>query len=246
MAWDVTGHRIVGEVAEFFLQPEVKKQILQLTAGKSLAQISTWADEIKTDPHWVSTKNWHYLNVPAGTPLTSVLLQTHHSLLWAIHSLVESMRTGHPMTDGPLILSREEELAFLVHLVGDLHQPLHLGYASDEGGNQKKVIWFGVPTQLHRVWDELMVEQKKLTYSEFAHFLMAKKEIWMKNESTHYEGDATLLSWAHETRGLLDSVYRVGPTGELNEDYFSAHLPEVEKQLFFGGYRLAILLNTLY
>ena len=157
LAWGPNGHRIVGEIAENHLTDAARKGIAELVGRASLAQISTWADEIKSDPAWRHASPWHYINVPPGQTLDKARRSPRGDVVEAIKRFEGVLRDR-----GAGRKERVDALRFLVHLVGDVHQPLHAGYGSDRGGNDIRVRWFGESTDLHTVWDEHLVEHQRL------------------------------------------------------------------------------------
>lgn len=157
-AWGPTGHRVVGYIAEAELSPAARAEVRRL-APEGLAAVATWADEIKSDPRYtgkapgaVDTRPWHYLNtrdaddyrrVVAGRGVRHVV----DAIGWAEGVLSDG---SAPDTE------RAEALRWLVHLVGDLHQPLHVGFAADRGGNTIEVE--GLGGNLHWLWDGPLVD----------------------------------------------------------------------------------------
>ena len=129
-AWGPTGHRVVGEVAEKYLKNKVLKKITKILDGESLARVSNWPDKIKSDPEQYSyTFSWHYTSWPAG--------QDHYdphtascSLLTSLQKQIDILRKRDSTKD-----EKAFAIKFIVHLMGDLHQPLHVGNGHDHGGN---------------------------------------------------------------------------------------------------------------
>jgi len=128
----------------------------------------------------------------------------------------------------------------LVHLVGDIHQPLHVGCCDDQGGNKVKVKWFGRDTNLHGTWDSNMIDDTKLSYTELASYLDEPDQptinAWQKN---------SVLDWAGESMGVRKQVYEFGD-GNLSYKYSYKNLPLVKQRLLQAGIRLAGLLNDIY
>ena len=129
-------------------------------------------------------------------------------------------------------------MKFLIHLVGDIHQPLHVGRFEDRGGNDIKVKFFGKQTNLHRLWDTDMINDHMMSYSEFAENLDKIKFI-----------NTTLIpsEWLKESQIEVNKIYN----GVKNEDYIGyeyiyKNFPTVEKQLYKAGIRLADILNDIF
>ena len=146
MAWGSTGHRIVGKVAEKYLTKNANMQIKKILGHNDLSRVSTWADEIKSDPNWKHAYDWHWCTIPDGEKY-----ETGKHTGNAIEKVNEFIVTLKKKKSS----KKEKQIAlkFLVHLVGDLHQPLHVGNGEDRGGNDKKLKWFGEETNLHSIWD---------------------------------------------------------------------------------------------
>ncbi len=233
-AWGPTGHRVVARIAEHHMAPETARAVEELIGPDSLVRVSTWADEIKSDPSWRRASPWHYVNVPPGGSLDTAKRSEKGDLLEAMDrfSAVLRDRQADPA-------DRATALRFLVHLVGDAHQPLHSGYAEDRGGNDVLVTWFGDPTNLHSVWDSKLIDHEELSFSELAEMIdhPTPKQVadWQAS---------TFRDWFEESRALLGDVYDLGDR-RLGWDYAYQKTPIVERRLLQGGVRLAHLLDQL-
>ncbi len=235
--WGQTGHRVVGAIAQEHLSCKAKRKIKKLLGGQSLAFISTYADEIKSDKKYKSFSPWHYVNVPFG--------QTYHDC--------EKSKKGDLVTGiakcKEIILNEKASnadkvfhLKMLVHLIGDLHQPLHNGRKEDKGGNTIQVQWFGKGTNLHRVWDSNMIDQYGMTYTELA----ANAKRLTKEEIKNIQ-KGNVVSWVEETRLIAKKVYESAAVGEkLKYRYMYDHFGTVREQLQKAGLRLAKELNELF
>jgi hypothetical protein len=128
----------------------------------------------------------------------------------------------------------------LIHLVGDIHQPLHVGGGNDRGGNDVKIMWFRADSNLHRVWDSDMIDDTRLSYTEFAESLErpneAKLKQWQKT---------SVRDWANESKGYRKQVYDY-KNGKLGYEYSYYHLHIVRHRLMQAGIRLAAVLNEIY
>lgn len=254
-AWGPTGHRTVGQVAERFLDIDVQYKIFQLLDGQTLARVSTWPDEIKSEPQTYShTYNWHY---------TDWADEMHnHDETNSTGKLITTIREQTAVLKDPNAAKEKKAFAikFLTHLIGDLHQPLHVGNGQDRGGNNCKVIFQGQSTNLHALWDEGMIESTKLSYTELAQFVQQGRSVesiveWKKGE---------VLDWALESKKLRNEVYpaevnRSSPAGVLKQycqkeataedipklsfEYTYKFVPVMEQRLFQAGLRLAMVLN---
>lgn len=240
-AWGPNGHRIVGLIAENHLTDAARKGISELVGRASLAQISTWADEIKSDPAWRHASPWHYINVPPGQTLEAARRNPRGDVVEAIERFERVLRDR-----GAGRKERADALRFLVHLVADVHQPLHVGYASDRGGNDIRIRWFGESTNLHTVWDTHLVEHQRLSFTEwvrfFGHAEPGEIDAWRRS---------TLRDWVRESRSMLPAVYDFGGnrsdrTPYLGYDYIFKHHEGVKQKLLQAGIRLSGLLNDIF
>ena len=134
--WGKTGHRVIGQIAQDHLTPEALKAVTELLDGETLATVSTYADEIRSNPAYDGFKIWHYVNMPLDKKYEEVE-HTQDNVVIGIEKCIDALKGG--------ALTKEQKafhLKFLVHLVGDIHQPLHVGRAEDLGGNKIYVEFF--------------------------------------------------------------------------------------------------------
>jgi S1/P1 Nuclease. len=198
-AWGPTGHRIVGEIAEKELNPKTLSKVKALLDNKSLAQVSTWADEIKSEPdHYGHTFSWHYMTWP--TNQDEYVYDGQGELLLAIQNNLKVVKNDYASK-----VDRSKALMFLVHLVGDLHQPLHVGNGTDRGGNRCEVLFHGERVNLHHLWDEKLIQKNNLSYTEYVKFLLEKRPSFKASEM-----ERRILSWARESKTLREQVYPDG------------------------------------
>lgn len=236
-AWGPNGHRITAEIAQYHLSAETKKQIKSILNHKSLAQISNHPDFIKSDEKMRKKYSaWHYVSFSKNKSLAKRKKNKKGDILVGIEHFINQLKDKK--------LNRQQKefaLSFVVHLVGDLHQPLHIGYNKDRGGNQKKLTWFGEKTNLHAVWDEKLIDMQKLSYREYVDFI---NHVSPKNLKQWQEGD--LQQWAQESRSYLDLVYKI-PQGKYWEYRYNYQVLEIlNERLLKGGLRLAKVLNGVY
>ncbi|KEO72182.1 S1/P1 nuclease [Anditalea andensis] len=235
--WGQNGHRVVGQLAEWHINSKTKKQIERILGHESLPMVANWMDEIRSDKNYDHTATWHWVTVPDGESYEkSVQEETgdaYERLLIIINELKE----------GKLSEQQEREyLKMLVHIVGDLHQPLHVGRGDDKGGNDVKVNYFNQETNLHSVWDTKMIEGQNLSFSEIAQHLNRRAN---KNLVKEYQ-KATPIDWLKEAMALRPMVYDVPDNNRLSYEYNYKYYNLVEERLLAGGLRLAGILNDIY
>ena len=234
-AFGRNGHRIVGLLAEKHLSAKAKKRVVELLEYETLAQVSTWPDEIRSDPTWKYADPWHYVSVPDGETYLTSEKNPQGDIIKALIKFENDLRD--PKT------KREDKitaLKFLVHFVADLHMPLHVGLKGDKGGNDVKVQWFGEPSNLHKVIDTNMIQFQELSYTEYTdflnHFSPAESKEWM---------DGTFLDWAAESQQQRNEIYK-RDDDKLWYEYEYRVKPLVETRLRQAGLRLAHILNNVF
>jgi hypothetical protein len=160
-AWGNAGHRIIARVAWEYLTPRAKEAVTRLLGKEDLASASTYADDVRSlRPE---TTAWHFVEMPRNAqsyvPTRDCVETARGDCAVAVVERLGKVLTSNDVktTDE----ERAEALKFLVHLIGDLHQPLHCGYKDDAGGNKIRVVFFGNVTNLHAVWDTYMIEYAK-------------------------------------------------------------------------------------
>jgi len=237
MVWSKTGHRVIGEVAQAHLTRKAEKAISELLDGQSLAAVSNFADEIKADTLYRKFNAWHYLNIPPGKKYKDIEPSVYGDLVTGINECISVIKNENSSK-----ADKAFYLKMLVHLVGDLHQPMHLGRLEDKGGNDIQVQWFKDGSNLHKVWDSNLIQQNGMSYTELAASL---PKLSKKQKKAMQEGD--ILLWVEESHLIADELYESVEVGEkLFYRYGYIWWPTVEKQLQKGGLRLAKVLNDLF
>ncbi|MBH0072030.1 MULTISPECIES: S1/P1 nuclease [Pseudoalteromonas] len=242
-AWGQNGHRIIAKIAESHLSETTKTKLLPLLNNESLAQVSTWPDEMRSAPgeFWQrKSSRWHYINTSANKPISLNHSHTKNkesvtNILEGIHYSIKVLQDEQSSLD-----AKQFSLRFLVHLVGDSHQPFHAGRADDRGGNNIKVKHFGQETNLHSLWDSKLIEGENLSYTEFADFINTNNQTLISEYLT-----STPTSWLVESNNLAESIYNKNETN-ISYSYIFDHMPIIKTRLQQGGIRLAGLLNSLF
>ena len=265
-AWGANGHRVVAKICYDNLNPVARTRVDAAMGDNYLAQLSTWPDYIKAEKGWDFAKPWHYMTVHPDRTVADVDAANR------ARPKVDDVREGIELMTGilkgnqdareklqalmtenkvkPLAGSLDATaLAFLIHFIGDVHQPMHVGKNRDLGGNKISVLFFGDRKNLHSVWDSGIVEHEKLSYTEFAAFAgihtRARKAQWEKDD---------LETWINESVVLRERIYNTlydrtdRETGlpDFSWDYQHDFLPVVEERLAAAGYRAAALLNGIF
>lgn len=234
--WGQKGHDTVAYIAECHLTPEAKAAAEELLGGKSIVYYANWMDNASNTPEYAYTKTWHYKNVDADETYEKAKKNNKGDIVVAIEKQTMILEdTTRSKEDRALALK------MLVHFLGDIHQPMHLGHYKDLGGNRVDVQFFRNPKNLHGVWDTNLVEAAhKWSYSE-----------WQQQiDRATPEEQALIISattpdeWAKETYELATKIYEVTyPGSNIEFKYIAEWTPVIENQLLKGGLRLAQLLN---
>jgi S1/P1 Nuclease len=241
MAWGVLGHRVTGGIAQLYLSNKAKAAIKSLLGNESLAMASNWADFIKSDRTYDYLSAWHYINIGSGKTQAEVMQilkkDTGTNLYAKINFLIRELKSGKLVKDKQVFY-----LKLLIHFVGDAHQPMHTGRPEDRGGNSIKLYWFGAPTNLHRVWDEHLIEFQQLSYSEHVAAINfpspVQREKWQRQ---------TVSEWIYESYQISQKLYSdVKPEDRLTYGYNYKNADIMNQQLLKGGIRLAAVLNDIF
>lgn len=243
MAWGTLGHRIVGEVASHHLSPKTKLAVKNILGDESMALASNWADFVKSDTSFKYLNSWHYIDFD-DTTLTATSMASKLKTDTATDAYVKLNFIIAQLKNKSL--SKEKQLMYLrllIHIVGDIHQPLHTGHAEDKGGNSIKVSWFNQPTNLHAVWDDKMIDNQQLSYTEYT----AAIDHATPNQQKTWQGQP-LTTWIFQSYQLANSVYAEikQPDQKLSYRYSYDHIASLNEQLLKGGIRLAGLLNEIF
>lgn len=239
--WGLTGHRIVGEIAQQHLSKKASRELKKLIGRETLAWWANWPDFIKSDSNWRHADPWHYVNVPPHLPKDSFVAAL--KALPGKNLYSQLYATMAELKDRSLPLEkRQVALRFLIHLVGDMHQPLHVGHAEDQGGNRIVVYWFDKKTNLHSLWDTWLLDQQQYSYTEYARLLDIAPQ-----EKVNSWASGSIEDWLYESHLLAEKIYASAKNEDkLGYRYNFEYVKMMEEQLLKGGVRLATLLNRVF
>lgn len=243
LSWGTTGHRVIAEIAEQSLNRKARKNVKDLLDDQYMAYWANWADFIKSDTtgRWDNTHIWHFVNAPKGLSkieyIAHIKGQKQENIYSAILELKEILKDKKKSK-----AERKEALIFLIHLIGDMHQPMHVGRAEDRGGNMIKIIWFGQDTYLHALWDSKLVDHEKYNYTEYAKIL----NVITKEQKKEIQ-KGTIEDWLYDSNQIAEELYSMTNAGdELSFNYFYKVSPILNGQLQKAGFRLAQFLNDIF
>ena len=237
-AWGKTGHRIIGEVAQSYLSEPAAEAVEEILGAEGLAEAADWPDYMRSNPDtfWRSEANpWHYVTIPQGMTYEQTTAPEGGDAITAL----EKFR-ALALDPNASLEDRQLALRFIVHLVGDLHQPLHAGNGTDRGGNWVEVVFFDQISNLHEVWDEKLIQYEELSFSEWAKWLEQK----ITPDQMSEWASARPAEWADESAAIRDTIY---PENQiLSYDYAYMARPILNEQMSKGGVRLAAYLNRMF
>lgn len=237
-AWGQTGHRITGQIAELYLSPEAKAAISRILENEGLAEISTYADENRSNPadFWQKEAGpYHYVTVPKGKTYDEVGAPEQGDSYTAIKKYTKTLRDKKATR-----ADKQLALKMLVHIIGDLHQPLHAGDGTDRGGNDVKLNFFWEDSNLHRVWDSGLIDRNQLSYTEWTKYLAPK--ITPEQLAAWQTSDP--LVYIQESAEIRDTIYPEGD--KISWQYLYDHTPTMKLRLQQAGVRIAAHLNSIF
>jgi len=257
----------VAQICYDNLDPAVRANIDATLGNEFLTQVATWPDFIRSEPNWNFTKPWHYVTINEGKTVEQVIAENASND--SIDNVIEAIQFMTAVLNKENVEDRYHfqklmkehgvkplngsidatALAFLVHFIGDIHQPMHVGKGTDRGGNSVDVQFFFKKMNLHSVWDSGIIEQEKLSFTEFASFAN-KRQKGMKDECEH----DPIEKWTSESVTIREHIYNTlnnkkdKATGlpDLKYVYQHDNIKHVEKRLAAAGFRAAALLNKIY
>ena len=234
-AWGSTGHRAIAEIAYQQLTPEAKLKIAAVLGDNYLPLYATWPDDIRSDKNNPLGKLAHYADMELSETYETSKKQAHGDIITLLNQMINQLDNSKSTKEEKAIA-----LKFIIHLVGDIHQPMHVGLAEDLGGNKIDVKWFGADSNLHKVWDENMIDYSRLSYTELARFAGTPDK-----ESLSKMLNTSVVAWLDETHEFTKMIYENLDDKNFSYEYYYRFSPIVFQQIQKAGYRLGNLLNML-
>lgn len=232
-AWGKTGHELVGSIAYHFLDDSTKKRVQDFLGNMSFEEAANWMDDSRSNSYYDYMRTWHYLDMDKGEKYEG---SAERNILTVLHSAINDLKQYK--TQKPKDVKRD--LLLIFHLVGDLHQPLHCGYAVDKGGNTITVTSPYVSGNLHSIWDTQILEFKKINMDSCLELYNTIDPKAIDEMSKINE-----LKWMYESRSLLDTVYSF-KENFLDLKYVDSNANIIKKQLLVAGIRLAAILKQMF
>lgn len=255
-AWGGQGHRLVALLASAQLTSIARQNVQRLLGEETLADVAVWADEYLIGNN--QTSFWHYVNIPPDArsydrdrdcPRQPGVAVGARGDVWR-DCVIERIRYHEERLANPMLdrVDRAIALKFLVHFVGDIHQPFHAS-AIERGGNGILVRVFGsdtcggtpdrpTPCNLHSVWDTQLIAHRNLSDREYVRRL----EALIARDQMRSRPVGTAADWAMESLAISNAAM-LPQRGAADEAYYQTHIPTIEQRLALGGVRLAALIN---
>ncbi len=229
--WGPDGHTIVVKIAMQFLNPDAKQNVLNVLGNMSLDTAGNWMDIMRANTDYNFMKPWHYINISKEKQYQP---STDENIVNRLIIIFNELRHKN-------VLCKEQiktDLLIIMHLMGDLHQPLHNGYVDDLGGNRVAVHYDTLKTNLHSFWDVDIIRLNKITFENCLSLYENNKNV------DSIEGIQPVL-WMKESRSLLEGIYDY-PGFTITDEYLKKNNLIAKRQLLVAGLRLADMLNKLF
>jgi len=241
MAWGLLGHRVVGQVAESYINKRTSRAIKLILGNENLAMASNWADFVKSEPSYNYLNNWHYINLPAGLNEEQLDFALKRDTVTDVYTKILFLSSELKNKN----LEQEKKVVYLrllIHFVGDIHQPMHTGHFEDLGGNRIQLTWFGQNTNLHRVWDSDLIESQELSYTEYSRSIN-----FIDKNQLHSLQSQDASQWVKDSYRISTQLYANVKNGDkLSYRYIYDNIEIANQQLLKGGIHLAALLNSIF
>lgn len=238
-SWSNKGHDVTCAIAARHLSKKAQSAVTSLLDGKSMIYYAAWMDQASNNiQEYMHTKSWHYKNINADETFDNASLNPNGNILIAIDEQIDILKDTKAAHE-----KKSLALKFLIHLIGDLHQPMHLGHFSDYGGNTWKIKFFKRETDLHTLWDTYLVEAThNWSHTEWAEELDIPTTYDTLSIQAGYPRD-----WAYESYVIAQQIYRDTPRdSHVSYEYILTWTPVIEMQFLRGGLRLAKILNEIF
>ncbi len=229
-SWGGDGHRIMARITNQNLSSSIKDSLAVYLGSLNLEDCSVWMDEVRSDHSFDYLKPCHYINIEKGGVYTT---NTEENIINKLNKVIERLKHRKLYSKDEVVI----DIKILIHLIGDLHQPLHVGYGVDKGGNTVNVQFLGKETNLHRVWDSEIIKKENITVDTC--------NLWLSEYSKIKSEKSDIPGWMNEGRAYLEQVYDI-QNNTIDQAYIMKNKALIEKQLLKSGLRLCVLMNEIF
>ncbi len=234
--WGLTGHRVIGELAQKKLNKTAANRIDAVLKHASVAMVANWGDFVRSDDKHKGQEVWHYKDIAPGLNRDAfnkeAVTKNDGEAVFRVQELIAKLKKDP---------NNEENLKMLIHLIGDMHQPMHMGHPEDKGGNAIRFKWQGREISLHALWDDGLIDFQRLSYTEYANYLFKTHRVKPVNFQP-----SLVLDWAWGTYQTTQKVYDSVPETENQYKYNYKYISLLEERLTLAGDHLASVLNYIY
>jgi hypothetical protein len=232
-AWGSVGHKITAKIAYSQLNKATKDSLTHYLGEITIEDASVWMDEVRSNHEYDYQKPWHYINIEKGASYDPA---STGNIVWELQRVIAELRERSKYPKEQIAT----DLKILIHLVGDLHQPLHVGYGSDKGGNTIHLTFLSESTNLHKVWDSEIIKEKHITEQNCLQLLSN----YSKEDIARIE-KLNVIGWMGESRTYLPEVYNF-QNDAVDQTYIDANSKTIEKLLLLSGLRIADVLEVIF
>ena len=231
-AWGKKGHALIAEVAFNYLDENTKKIVLQYLDGTTIEDAANWMDNIKKDHSLDYMKPYHYANFEKGENVEEI---DGSNIIFQLNQTIKNLQNKENLSKDQIKI----QIQILFHLIGDLHQPLHIGYGSDKGGNKVQIYYNYKGTNLHSLWDSGIIESKNIT---LGNCIFSNK--FSKPELDKIR-EINVVNWGNDSRNLLDKIYKINANNPSDE-YIDSSVILIQSQIYKAGVRLSAVLKQTF
>lgn len=234
--WGRVGHFITGEIAQEYLNEQATERVNEILGDMTWDEATVWMDVVRRTPEFRHTASWHWVTIPDGMTYEEAEKNPDGDVIEATERKIALLKSGELSGDDEL-----HAILMIIHMIGDLHQPLHVGTGEDRGGNDVRVEWLGRSTNLHSLWDTGLLVSWGMEAPQFAEAInLITPEVAEEWQST------TVRDWAMESVTYREAIYDLPEGNVIDWEYRNRNFHIKEKRLLQAGVRIAGVLNDIY
>lgn len=222
---------MVAEAAFNSLDAATKKQVLYYLDGMTVQQAATWMDEVSQQPGYGYMKTYHYVNFGRNE---KIAIKPGNNIMHILDKTIRELQNKQHLSKAQI----KTKLLMVFHLVGDIHQPLHVGYGYDKGGNKTQIFYKNQGTNLHAFWDSGIIRNKRINLKD-----CLAANLFSANERSQLQ-KINIVTWAQESNSLLNHCYKYQKP-KVTQQYVDDSAVIVRRQIAKAGIRLAAVLQSV-